>query len=113
MTLISDKIKHSEIIDTRRLSCNGQEVLYSAIDLNIGDINLSRRFDSKYLPLITCYRLSLGLEDKLQIELLIMQVQDEGDAKELASPVPDLNLYLIYQTDAVVMWKYKCKMSKD
>ena len=43
----------------------------------------------------------------------MMHFQDEGDAKELASPVPDLNLYLIYQTDAVGMWKYKCRMTKN
>lgn len=42
-----------------------------------------------------------------------MQFPDEGDTKELASPVPDLNLYLIYQTDAVIMWKYKCRKSKS
>jgi len=57
--------------------------------------------------MITGYHLFSESDSQLKIELLSLQFTDDSDAEELASTVPNPDLYLVFQADTSGWGKYK------
>lgn len=106
--LLSDYYMAFEVMDLSTVSHVKGDVVYQATDLNISWVNLSKRVDAHNRPVVTLFALKRDDTDNVTVELFCCDPAQHPSLKDLASPVTDLNTYVVHQADAQVMWKYQC-----
>ena len=98
-----------ETIDPSRIIKIDSDLCYESYDMSVGRLNLTKRLDAKGEPIFTCFRLQEDHEGLPQVQLFCLNLNGFSNVKSLASVLPDLDHYLVYQPEAVVLWQYKCK----